>query len=391
MSVSGIHQLLMPKWGLAMEEGKIVAWLVEDGEQVEPGAEVVEVETEKIAGGLETTEAGILRHVASVGDMVPVAGLVGVIAQASVPPAEVDAFVAEFQAKFVPEDSQDVADAGADAGPQFIDAAGQKLRYLKLGGEDLKRGGEGEPSLPAILLHGFGGDLNNWLFNHDTLASGRAVYALDLPGHGGSSKDAGTGSLEVLTGALNAFMDAIGEPRAHLVGHSMGGAVALDFALTRPERVASLVLIAPAGLGPEIDGDYIEGFIASERRRDLKPHLQKLFADPALVNRQLIDDVLKYKRLDGTGAALRAIAGELFPGGQQAIVLRDRLADLATPVQVIWGADDRILPAGQAEGLPETIATEVIANAGHMVHMEAAAAVNALIAGFWKRVGAAAG
>ena len=381
MSVSGIHPLLMPKWGLAMEEGKIVAWLVGEGEEVGSGTEVVEVETDKIAGGLETTEAGILRHVARVGEMVPVAALVGVITDASVPPAEVDAFVGEFQAKFAPENADGRVDAAADAGPQFIDAAGQKLRYLKLGGESE----EGGQPAPAILLHGFGGDLNNWLFNHGVLASGRAVYALDLPGHGGSSKDASTGSLDGLTGALNAFMDAIGEPRAHLVGHSMGGAVALDFALTHPERVASLVLIAPAGLGPEIDGDYIEGFIASERRRDLKPHLQKLFADPALVNRQLIDDVLKYKRLDGTGAALRAIAGELFPGGQQAIALRDRLADLATPVQVIWGAADRIIPAAQAEGLPETIATEVIANAGHMVQMEAAAAVNPLIAGFWKR------
>ena len=63
-----------------MTEGKVVVWLSEDGAEVDAGAEVVEIETEKIASGLETPQPGILRQIAQVGDMVPVAGLVGVIA-----------------------------------------------------------------------------------------------------------------------------------------------------------------------------------------------------------------------------------------------------------------------------------------------------------------------
>ena len=121
-----------------------------------------------------------------------------------------------------------------------------------------------------MLLHGFGGDLNNWLFNTDKLAERRRVYALDLPGHGESAKDVGAGDLAEFAGVLGGFLDAVGAGRAHLAGHSMGGAVALAFTLEHPDRVASLALVAPAGLGEEINADYIDGFVAAERRRELK-------------------------------------------------------------------------------------------------------------------------
>ena len=94
----------------------------------------------------------------------------------------------------------------------------------------------------------------------------------------------------------------------------------------------------------EIDGEYIDGFITASRRKDLKPHLEKLFADPKLVGRQLVEDILKYKRLDGVETALRTIAISFVPEGKQAVVLRERLGQLPMPILVIWGAEDRILP-----------------------------------------------
>ena len=166
-----------------------------------------------------------------------------------------------------------------------------------------------------MLLHGFGGDLNNWLFNTDRLAERRRVYALDLPGHGESSKDVGAGDLDAFAETLGGFLDAVGAARAHLVGHSMGGAVALAYALDHPDRVASLTLVAAAGLGEDIDPDYIDGFVAAERRRELKGVLELLFADQGLVSRKLVDDVLRYKRLDGVDAALRTVAGAMYPRG----------------------------------------------------------------------------
>jgi len=362
-----IKALTMPKWGLSMKEGKVAAWLMQEGASISPGNEVLEVETEKIASAVEASESGVLRKiVAQEGETLPVGALLGVIADASVGASAIDAFVEEFQKNFVPP-----AEGEEDAGPktQTVEVKGRAIRYLK----------QGDGGTPLVLIHGFGGDLNNWLFNQETLAGKRAVYALDLPGHGQSSKQVGNGSLADFAQLLGDVMDALGIPKAHLAGHSMGGGVAIEFALANPARVASLTLIAPAGLGPEINGGYIDGFIESTGRRDIKPHLEQLFADAELVSRQMINDILAYKRLDGVDAALRAIRDKVFPGGKQAQVLRDKLGSLSMPIQVIWGENDAIVPAKQAQGLPGKVKVSVLKGFGHMPQMEAAAEVNKLI------------
>lgn len=368
---AAIEIVTMPKWGLSMKEGKVTGWLVEEGAAVAPGAELVDIETEKISSAAEAPAGGVLRRrIAAEGDVLPVSGLLGIIADASVPDAEIDAFVADFQANFVPPEDDD-----EDAGPatETVEIDGATLRYLVKG-----EGG----GVPAILIHGFGGDLNNWLFNHDALAESRTVYALDLPGHGGSTKALADGSVAALAGAVHKFMDALDIEQAHLVGHSLGGAVALAFALGHAGRAASLTLICSAGLGTEINSEYIQGFIGAGRRKEIKPWLEQLFADPSLVSRQLVDDILKFKRLDGVEDALRTIAGGFLANGAQSTVLADRLGEAGVPVLVIWGGEDRIIPPAHAQGLPEGVTVEIVAGSGHMVQMEAAGTVNGLIGDF---------
>lgn len=233
-----------------------------------------------------------------------------------------------------------------------------------------------------MLIHGFGGDLNNWLFNHAELAAHRPVWALDLPGHGESGKAVENGSLDELADAVLALLDAQHIERAHLIGHSMGGAVAMTVAERAPQCVASLTLIASAGLGTDINRVYIDGFVAGNSRNTLKPHLGALFADHALVTRQLVEDLVKYKRLEGVQAALEKIADAAFDGAAQRRVFRDRLATLAPRTLVIWGERDEVIPAQHAQGLPDGVRAEVIAGSGHMVQMEAAADVNRLIVAF---------
>jgi pyruvate dehydrogenase E2 component (dihydrolipoamide acetyltransferase) len=358
-----IEAIVMPKWGLSMSEGKLTGWLKQVGAPIAVGDDLFEVETDKIVNVVEAGAAGVLRRiVGESGEVYPVKALIGVLADADTPDAEIDAFVAAFA---VPASEEEGAE---EAGPrhEFAETPVGRLRYAR----------RGDGAEQVVLIHGFGGDLDNWLFNIDALAAKATVHALDLPGHGQSEKTVAEPSLAWLASAVLAFMDAVGVESAHLVGHSMGGAIAMRAAIDQPGRVKSLSLIGSAGLGPDIDSAYLDGFVKAASRRELKPLLERLFDDPALVNRQLVDDVLKFKRIDGVDAALGSLASELFPDGRQTSVLADQIKASGAPVQAIWGESDRIIPASHAAALD---GSEVLPGAGHMVQMEKAARVNELL------------
>ena len=360
-----LEKLTMPKWGLSMTHGTVVGWLVDEGAQITVGTMVVEVETDKILSAVESPVTGtLLRQVVAPGAKLPVSGLLGVIGDADAPAEQVNQFVEQCSCEAVAKAPQT-----EDAAPQTVEVAGRTLRYLK----------RGDGGRPIVLIHGFGGDLNNWLFNHEALAADRDVFAVDLPGHGGSGKDVGNGSINALADAVAGFMDAVDLEQAHLVGHSLGGAVALALALEHPDRVLSLTLIASAGLGKQINGRYIDGFISATRRNQLRPHLQSLFADPALVTRQLVEDVLKMKRIDGVTQALTTIARRCFADGEQTVDFRDRLDKISVPLLVLWGAKDQIIPSAHARDLPDSIHVEIFPDHAHMLPMEAAMQINRVI------------
>ncbi len=366
-----IKPIVMPKWGLAMQEGMVAKWLVGSGAEIRQGQEIVDIETSKIANVFESPVAGPLRRVVvGEGETVPVGALLGVVADASVPDDELDVFVAQFQEEFAAH----VPEAGEAAPePETIEVGGKRVRYLELGA------GEGTP---VVFIHGFGGDLNNWQFNQEALADSHRTIALDLPGHGGSSKDVGAGDLGAFVASVLAFLDARSIDKAHLVGHSLGGAIALQLALEHPRRVASATLICPAGLGPDINMEFIRGFLEAKRRKQMQPVLEMLVADPETVSREMIEDVLKFKRLDGVDQALNTVVGGVFPNGRQAAQLKDRLGAVSVPVQVIWGEGDRIVPARHAEGVPGSVKVHILPGAAHMVHMEKATEVNDLLRAF---------
>jgi pyruvate dehydrogenase E2 component (dihydrolipoamide acetyltransferase) len=356
MTDDRIVPVTMPKWGLSMQLGKITAWVVDEGAEVHIGDDLADIETEKISGTLEAADAGTVRRiVARVGEDVPVSGTIAVI------------------------------DAGVPEG-----AVGPEVLTAEAGGRKISYAGVGADGDVILLVHGYGGDRNSWLFLQEPLAAKYRVYALDLPGHGTSAKDVGDGSVGLLADAVVAVLDALGAVRAHLVGHSMGGAVALAVAARDPARIASLTLIAPSGFGPEINAGYLRGFADAQTRRELKPVVGQLFADETLVTRQLVDDLLAYKRLDGVDQALHALADTLLDGDAQR---GDSAALVAAiggviAVSVVWGSADRVIPAAQAQSVAGA-ARHLVDGAGHMPHMERPGEVQAAIEETIARAGSA--
>jgi len=366
--MSGIEAITMPKWGLAMLEGTVTSWDVAEGDKVSAGQEIMEIETSKIANVYESPVSGVInRIVATEGETLPVGALLAVVAGTETDSSAVDAYIAEFRENFVPPDSD--SDDGPEA--QTIEVPGFTIRRLAMGPET---------GIPIVLIHGFGADLESWAFNQADLAAERPVHALDLPGHGGSGKDVGDGSVSALSAAVIAYMRHEGLSGAHLVGHSLGGTIAVEVAFREPDLVSALTLVAPAGFGTDIAGDFIGGFMSQSRARKLRGVLEMLVSDPGLVTTDMVENVLRFKRLDGALDALKTVAAANFEGDVQRNDLRNRLSGLSQPVQVLWGSDDRVLPASHADNM-EGARITLVQGAGHIVHMEKAADVNRTILG----------
>ena len=368
MTQAAITPVVMPKWGLEMREGTIAGWLVDEGARIAVGTPIVDVETDKISNAVEAPDPGLLRRkVAQDGQTLPVKALLAVLAEPAVSDADIDAFIAGYVVPAAGSDDDDEESAF-----QWTTVDGIRVRHARRGPE---RG------VPVLFIHGFGGDLGNWLFNLDAIAEGAPVIALDLPGHGQSDPRLPGSSLSDLAGFVASFLDAIEVPRVHAVGHSMGGAIATQLALLQPTRVASLTLVNSAGLGAEINSAYIDGFVSAASRRELKPVVEQLFADPSLVTRQLVDELLKYKRLDGVPELLGALARSLFSGGRQSEQPALELEGTGVPVTVVWGEADRIIPASHAGNAPPGAKVKVLPGAGHMVMMEKASDFNSILRG----------
>ena len=261
------------------------------------------------------------------------------------------------------------------------------LQYLftEVGGLRVRYADRGFGDSVVLLLHGFGGDLDNWMFNLDSLAEKHRLLALDLPGHGQSVKTNVDPSLSGMATFVRKFLDVLSVSSVHVIGHSMGGAIAMQLASDSPETVKSLGLICSAGLGPGINSDYLRGFVEAQSQQELKLVLEQLFADESLVNLQLVNNLLNYKRMDGVEASLNALSETLISAGEQTF-LSDNIVASGIPVLVIWGKQDRIIPVSHAQNFSAAggycVEVEIFDSAGHMVQMEKAYDVNRSLLNF---------
>ena len=348
--MSQIHAVVVPKWGLSMEEGTLLEWHIEEGDAVQVGDELVDIETSKVTNALESANTGILRRkVAVLDETYPCGTLLGVIADIEVSDPEIDAFISGYEVIAVESEQAGLA-------PQTALINGKSLRYLK----------QGEQGDAILFIHGFSGDLNNWMVLQPQLAGTHITYAIDLPGHGGSDKNmSGLHSLADVADLLLAFLERENITGAHLIAHSMGAPIAIHMADKNPDSVSRLTLLAPAGIGNPANPDFIHGIINAQSRRELTPVLKMLFADESLVSRDMADDMLKYKRIDGVQDALTVFAG--FLAKENGLSLLERLDK---PVKIVYGSDDRIVMPIDSEDLPNKVDVILLHNVGHMPHLE---------------------
>ncbi|CAN7686178.1 acetoin dehydrogenase dihydrolipoyllysine-residue acetyltransferase subunit [Pararhizobium sp. LjRoot235] len=365
--MSLIEAVTVPKWGMTMTEGTITQWMVNEGDTIARGQEILEIETTKVTNVLEAAASGTLRRIVlQQGTTAPVGALAGVITDEAATAEEIDAFIESYADRL---GSGAEGDAGI-AAPRTVDVEGGTINLLEAG----------EASDDVVLfLHGFGGDLSTWLFNQPPLAEKIRTIAVDLPGHGASSPVDGGDILAKIASAVSAAVQDLVPGKLHLVGHSFGGAVAARIAADQPSRVASLTLIAPIGLSKQMSRDFLVDFVAAERRRPLLNVLERLFADPSKITNDMVEGTLRFKRLEGVPEALSAIADTIANEDGQLQSIRALLAGLDCPVTLLWGEQDQIVPVPDAADLPAKVTLRSIPAVGHMPQMEASATVNEAI------------
>ncbi|HZE28878.1 MAG TPA: alpha/beta fold hydrolase [Gaiellaceae bacterium] len=280
-------------------------------------------------------------------------------------------------------DAKDVELAGFEE--RFLKVRGGRLRYLVAG--------EGEP---ALLIHGLGGAAGNWVALAPLLLPGRRLLVPDLPGHGGSSPLPAAPSLNAYADPLALLLEQERAAQAAVVGHSLGGAIALRLAIRRPETVHALVLAGAAGISSATrSARYaltITGILKPGRK--IAPHRHRV-ARSALLKR------LVFGRWGASDPpALPPAVAEAFLAGParhtdtvsaaKALVRDDVRFDLdrvGCPTLVLWGARDTQLPVGDAFEYARRLRAplRVIADCGHLLIGERPAACADAITGFLSR------
>ncbi|MTH99268.1 alpha/beta fold hydrolase [Roseibium sp. RKSG952] len=233
-----------------------------------------------------------------------------------------------------------------------------------------QEGAGGESHATVVFLHGFGGDRQTWVNLQTALAPSLRSVAFDLPGHGDALDWPVVGNAGVAAKAVLQSLEELDLGGVHLVGHSMGGAVAALAALREPERIKSLTLLAPGGFGAEINHKLLRRYAAATDLTEMEMLLEQFFGWEFKLPKFLAKTAVEARLKPGAVATLQAIVEEIVDGTVQKTLPRQDLAGLPMPVKVIWGTQDRVLPTRQAHKLPGVVATHIFEGVGHMPHLE---------------------
>jgi pimeloyl-ACP methyl ester carboxylesterase len=241
---------------------------------------------------------------------------------------------------------------------------------------------------PLLLVHGMAGSASTWRHVMPALARDHTVLAPDLPGHGRSAKGPGDYSLGSLASSLRDLLVALGHDRVTIVGQSLGGGVAMQFAYQYPERCDRLVLVSSGGLGHEVHlllralsfpgAEYLLALGCASPLRDAGNKVGELLGRVGLGVQPRVEEMWRaYASLtDGeTRQAFVRTLRSVVDAGGQCVSATDRLyLTSVMPTLIVWGDADRIIPVAHAYAAHEAMPgsrLEVFEGAGHFPHCEA--------------------
>lgn len=272
-----------------------------------------------------------------------------------------------------------------------------EMKYLDLHGERVAYLDEGSGET-VLLLHGIAGSSQTWRPLIRPLSRRYRVVAPDLLGHGNSTKPRTDYSLGALSVLVRDLLDELGIARATIVGHSLGGGIAMQFIYQHPDYGQRLVLIASGGLGPDVGlplrlaslpgAELVLPLIAPRRVADAGDRFLAWLRKTGIESARGEELWRHYGSLsDGPTrqAFLRTLRAVVDHRGQAVSALNRLNARTDFPVLAIWGDRDAIIPVKHAYAAQEIrpdVRLEVLRDVGHFPHAERPAEVAALIEGF---------
>ncbi len=272
----------------------------------------------------------------------------------------------------------------------------QEDRYIKVGNLNTRYWALGDKGTPVLLIHGLGASADIWMYNVEALARQHRVYVPDLVGFGRSDKPGPSFSPFDYTPFLDDFMNLLKIERVSLVGQSLGGGIALHYALQFPQKVNKLVLVDSAGLGKEViwtlrlmSLPWVGELFSYPNRKGVEIFFRLAVLNRALVTKDFVE--LYYDIFSRPGfqkfflMILRQIVD--IRGAREEILdpIMNNLYKIAQPVLIIWGEKDGVLPIQHGylgkEKLPHA-KLKIMEGCGHIPFFEKSDEFNELVLNF---------
>lgn len=270
-------------------------------------------------------------------------------------------------------------------------------KYIEVNGISTRYWRAGNKGPVVLLVHGFAASVDYWMYNIEALAKNFRVIAVDMVGFGKSDKPKIKYSAEVLAEFIKNFLDVLKIKKVNFVGHSLGGAIGLKFAIDHPDYVEKLILVDSAGFGQDLPYGlkllslpFIGRFLMRCNKRQLYAKALRAYAyQKKEITDEFIDNMFEIFNLPDTKRTILAMLRQhatCFGARLRSIKpILDNVDKIKAPTLIIWGAEDRMLPFKHTkkalEKLPHAV-LRVFPHCGHIPQIEERGMFNRAVISF---------